>query len=111
VISRLTIENSYLHDVSVGMEVQSRANFNTIANNRIFDNGSTASYDISLPNGGGDIVSANVIEKGLHSETHKIISFMQAPASTSQPHLGTDAGHWANSSLTVDGDTFVLRPG
>ena len=105
-IDSLTVTDSYIHDADVGMEIQSRAENNTIDDNRIFDNSSTASYSISLPNGGDDVVSGNIIEKGLHSETNKIISFMQAPG-TGQPALGSSAGHWANSSLLVSDNTFV----
>jgi hypothetical protein len=105
-IGSLTVTDSYIHDAHVGMEIQSRAENNTIEDNRIFDNSNTASYSISLPNGGDDIVSSNIIEKGLHSETSKIISFMQA-AGTGQPTIGSDDGHWANSSLLVSDNTFV----
>jgi hypothetical protein len=106
-INSFTIENSYVHDANVGMEIQSRAKNNTIEGNRIFDNNSTASYSISLPNGGDDIVSGNVIEKGLHSQNHKtMIAFMQAPG-TGQPTLAGAHGHWAGSGLLVTGNTFV----
>lgn len=106
-INSLTITDSYFHDADAGMEIQSRAENNTIEDNRIFDNDSTASYSISLPNGGDDIVSGNIIEKGLHSQNHTtMIAFMQAPGS-GLPTMSNDQGHWANSSLTVSGNTFV----
>jgi hypothetical protein len=106
-IDSLTITNSYIHDANAGMEIQSRAENNTIEDNRIFDNNSTASYSISLPNGGDDIVTGNVIEKGLHSQNHTtMIAFMQAPG-TGLPTMSTDQGHWANSSLLVSDNTFV----
>ena len=106
-INLLTITNSYIHDAKVGMEIQSRAEKNTIEDNRIFDNNSTASYSISLPNGGDDIVSGNTIEKGLHSQNHTtMIAFMQAPG-TGLPTMSSTAGHWADSSLTVSHNTFI----
>jgi hypothetical protein len=106
-INSFTIENSYVHDADAGMEIQSRAENNTIEDNRIFDNNSTASYSISLPNGGDDIVSGNTIEKGLNSQNHTtMIAFMQAPGS-GPPTLPSDQGHWANSSLLVSDNTFV----
>ena len=106
-IDSLTISNSYIHDADAGMEIQSRAENNTIEDNRIFDNNSTASYSISLPNGGDDIVTGNIIEKGLHSQNHTtMIAFMQA-AGTGAPNASTDQGHWANSSLLVSDNTFV----
>ncbi len=107
VINSLTITNSYIHDADVGMEIQSRAENNTIEDNRIFDNNSTASYSISLPNGGDDIVSGNIIEKGLHSQNHTtMIAFMQASGS-GVPTVSSAQGHWAKSSLLVSDNTFV----
>jgi len=50
-IKQFTLTNSYIHDANVGHEVKSRAENNTITGNRIFDNGSTSSYSIDLPNG------------------------------------------------------------
>jgi hypothetical protein len=105
-IDSLTISNSYIHDADAGMEIQSRAENNTIEDNRIFDNNSTASYSISLPNGGVDTVSGNTIEKGLHSQNKTtMIAFMQAPG-TGLATLANN-GHWANSSLVVSDNTFV----
>ena len=106
-VDSLTITNSYIHNADAGMEIQSRAEHNTIEDNRILDNNSTASYSISLPNGGDDIVTGNIIEKGLHSQNHTtMIAFMQA-SGTGAPNLSTDEGHWANSSLLVSDNTFV----
>ncbi len=105
-IGSLTITNSYFHDVNAGHEIKSRAEVNTIENNRIYDNNSTASYSIDLPNGGQDIVSGNTIEKGLHSSTGKMISFLEAPG-TGSPVVGSGNGHWANSSLDVSDNTFI----
>ena len=50
-IANLTITNSYFHDAIVGHEIKSRAENTTITGSRIFDNNSTASYSIDLPNG------------------------------------------------------------
>jgi hypothetical protein len=86
--------------------IKSHAENNTIENNRIFDNNSTASYSIDLPNGGDDTVSGNIIEKGLRSATDKMILFLEAPGSD-QPAVGSDNEHWANSSLQVSDNTFV----
>jgi hypothetical protein len=107
-VDSFTITNSYIHDADAGMEIQSRAENNTIEDNRIFDNDSTASYSISLPNGGDDIVSGNIIEKGLNSENHTtMIAFMQAPGTETPPDFSNDQGHWANSSLLVSDNTFI----
>src|SRR4051812_28428502 len=50
-IASFTLTDSYIHDTREGHEVKSRAENNIITNNRIFDNNSTASYSIDLPNG------------------------------------------------------------
>ncbi len=50
-VGSLSITNSYFHDADAGHEIKSRAEVNTIENNRIFDNNGTASYSIDLPNG------------------------------------------------------------
>ena len=106
-IASLTVTGSYIHDANVGMEIQSRAENNTIEDSRIVDNNSTASYSISLPNGGKDLIADNVIEKGPNSENHtSIISYYQATGS-GVPQAGTDHGHWPNSQLTATGNTFV----
>ena len=110
-IGLLTITNSYIHDADAGMEIQSRAENNTIEDNRIFDNNSTASYSISLPNGGDDIVSDNIIEKCLHSQNKTtMIAFMQA-SGIGVVALGSKPGsyheYWANSSLVVSGNDFI----
>ena len=74
-IKQFTITNSYIHDANTGHEIKSRAMNNTIENNRIFDNGSTASYSIDLPDGGNAEVQGNVIEKGSNSGNPNVIAF------------------------------------
>jgi hypothetical protein len=105
-IGSFTITNSYIHDAKGGHEIKSRAQANDIENNRIFDNNSTASYSIDLPNGGLDTVSNNLIEKGLNSATSKMVAFLEAPGAGS-PNAGSDTGHWSNSSLTMNGNIFI----
>jgi hypothetical protein len=95
-VASLTITNSYFNGVSAGHEIKSRAAVNVIENNRILDLNGTASYSIDLPNGGQDVIADNVIEKGLHSQTGKMISFYEGIH-----------GHWANSSLTVSNNVFL----
>ncbi len=110
-IGSLTITNSYFHDANTGHEIKSRAEVNTIENNRILDNNGTTSYSIDLPNGGQDIVSGNIIEKGLHSETNKMISFLEAPGTgtlMSAPTTGTGpTRRW--SSVAIRSSTTRQR--
>jgi hypothetical protein len=74
-IASVTITNSYFHDANVGHEIKSRAVNNTIENNRIFDNNSTASYSIDLPNGGNATISGNQIQQGPNSENFYIFAY------------------------------------
>jgi hypothetical protein len=74
-IASFTLTNSYSHDTAEGHEVKSRAENNTITNNRIFDNASTSSYSIDLPNGGNAVISQNTIEQGAHGHNPVIIAY------------------------------------
>jgi hypothetical protein len=74
-IATLTITNSYIHDANVGHEIKSRAENTIITNDRIFDNNSTASYSIDLPNGGNATIQNNVIEQGPNSQNPSIIAY------------------------------------
>jgi hypothetical protein len=75
-IANFTLSNSYIHDVaSDGHEVKSRAANNVITDNRIFDNGSIASYSIDLPNGGNADIEGNIIQQGPNSENQTIITY------------------------------------
>ena len=74
-IADFSITNSYVHDANVGHEIKSRAANNTITNDRIFDNASTASYSIDLPNGGDATITNNVIEQGPNSQNPAIIAY------------------------------------
>lgn len=98
-IASFSLTSSYVHDAVVGHEVKTRAKVNLIQGNTIADNASTASYAIDLPNGGSDIVSGNMIEKGIHSSADVFIHF----------EGGQRAGQpiWAQSSLNVTDNVFV----
>ncbi len=74
-VGSFTMTNSYSHDTSEGHEVKSRAENNTITNNRIFDNASTSSYSIDLPNGGNAVISQNTIEQGANGHNPVIIAY------------------------------------
>ncbi len=95
-VNTLTIENSLFTDANVGHEIKSRALNTIIENNRIQDGpDSTASYEIDLPNGGNALIQNNTIEKGPQSQNPFMVTF------------GEEGNVYANSSLTVDGNTFV----
>ena len=95
-IGSLTIDGSYLHDAVVGHEIKSRAQQTTITNSRIEDGPSgTASYSIDLTNGGNALIKGNTIEQGPLSQNPGIITF------------GEEGGVYANSSLTVTGNTIL----
>jgi hypothetical protein len=66
-LGNFKVTNSYFHDAVEGHELKSRALNSDIENNRIFDNNSTASYSIDLPNGGNAIVKNNIIQQSPNS--------------------------------------------
>ncbi len=80
-VARFTLTNSYIHDTVVGHEIKSRALDNVITGNRIFDNNSTASYSIDLPNGGNATISGNVIQQGPNTQNPAIIAYGEEGAS------------------------------
>ena len=74
-IASLSITNSYFHDASEGHEIKSRAESTTITGSRIYDNNSTASYSVDLPNGGNATIQNDVIQQGPNSDNPAIISY------------------------------------
>ena len=74
-VGTFTITNSYIHDANVGHEIKSRAYDTVIENNRIFDNNSSASYDIDIPNGGNVTVTGNQIEQGPNTQNPYIMTY------------------------------------
>ena len=95
-VASFTLTNSYIHDVTNGHEVKSRAANNVITNNRIFDNQSSASYSLDLSNGGNATITGNLIEQGPNSPNQNIIAYGEE---------GLVAGHTNNVSMT--GNTIV----
>ena len=94
-IANLTITNSYFHDAIVGHEIKSRAENTTITGSRIFDNNSTASYSIDLPNGGNATIQNNVIQQGPNSGNPAIIAY------------GEEGGLHAGTTVVVANNTIV----
>ena len=88
-INAFTITNSYIHDADEGHEIKSRAANNTITGNRIFDNNSTASYSIDLPNGGNANIANNVIEQGANTHNAFIIAYGEEESPSNPGNPGT----------------------
>lgn len=94
-IAQFTLTNSYVHDANTGHEVKSRAENNTITNNRIFDNGGNGSYAIDLPNGGNATISGNTIEKGANAGNPVTIAY------------GEEGSLHAGTALSVTNNAIV----
>ncbi len=100
----LTFRNNYSHDANVGHNLKSRAQTNTIVNNRFSSTapgttGSTASgqpsYEIDLPNAGTAYIIGNVI---------------QQPAANQNPHMvsyGMEGATNPGQDLYVVNNTFL----
>ncbi len=71
----VTLTGSYSHGAKVGHLIKSRGYVNHIVYNRITDElGTTASYEIDLPNGGTSYVIGNFIEQSAASQNPNIVS-------------------------------------
>ncbi len=109
-IQQFTLTNSYVHDANVGHEVKSRAENNTINNNRIFENNSTSSYSIDLPNGGNATISGNTIEQGPNGQSGIMIPYGEEGGSSTVSgtiHAGTNVSFTSN---TVVNDLTAHTP-
>ncbi len=94
-IANLTITNSYFHDANEGHEIKSRAENTTVTGSRIFDNNSTASYSIDLPNGGNATIQNDVIQQGPRSDNPAIIAY------------GEEGSLHTGTSVTIANNTIV----
>lgn len=103
-IAQFTITDSYIHGANAGHEIKSRAESNTITDNRILDNNSTSSYSIDLPNGGDATISGNVIEQGPNGANGNIIAYGEEGGSSTlsgTKHTGT-AVSFTNNTVVND---------
>jgi Ca2+-binding RTX toxin-like protein len=98
----LLIEDSYIHSVfSQGHQIKSRAQFNTIINNRIEDLPQVAtttygsSYSIDISDGGVAVIRGNTIEKGPYSRNKYIIAY------------AAEGERWPDNTLLVEDNHFV----
>ena len=107
-IANFTLTNSYVHDTSVGHEVKSRAANNVITGNRIFDNGSSASYSIDLPNAGAATITGNIIEQGAATQNPAILAYGEEGASNAGRTVSVRDNTIVNDS---PGGYLLLNPG
>lgn len=70
-----TLRFCYSHDAKEGHLVKTRAYTNYILYNRLMSLSSTASYELTFPNGGIAFVIGNVIEQGPNTDNSAIIDY------------------------------------
>jgi len=100
-----TLRASYSHGAVKGNLVKTRAYKNFVLYNRITDeSGTTASYEIDIPNGGTSYVIGNLIEQSAESENDNIVE--SGAEGASNP---TNALYVVNNTVVNDQDngTFV----
>ncbi|TQK05266.1 hypothetical protein [Herbaspirillum sp. SJZ107] len=113
-VRSLTFRYSYSHDANVGHNLKSRAQVNTIYNNRFSSTApgqtsSTAagspSYEVDLPNAGTSYVIGNVIEQPAANSNPNILAYGEEGAS----NPGKDLYVVNNTFLNDAGSgTFVM---
>jgi hypothetical protein len=83
-----TLRYSYSHGANVGHLVKTRAEQNFILYNRITDEtGTTASYEIDIPNGGTSYVIGNLIEQSAASQNPTIVTTGEEGTTNSDQHF------------------------
>ena len=97
-VNSFTLENSYVHSGIVAHEVNDRAYFSRIENNRIVDTeNSSASFGINLGRGGTALIRGNAIEKGQNAVNGILV------------HVGEEGPLYSNTNVQVVGNTLVSR--
>lgn len=95
-VNSFTMENTYVHGGIVAHEVNDRAFFSRIEDNRIVDtDASNASFGINLGRGGNALIRNNQIEKGPHAANGILV------------HVGGEGPTYANTNVQVVGNTLV----
>lgn len=88
---------NYLHHVSMGHQLKTRARWNLIAYNRMTDEADgNSSYAIDVPNGGLAFVIGNVLQKGVEADNSTLIAYGEEGLTP----------HW-NHRLYVASNTLV----
>ena len=109
-IAKFTLSNSYVHDTPEGHEVKSRAATNVITGNRIFDNTSTASYTIDLPNGGNATIQNNTIEQGPNTHNPAMIAYGEEGIPANYGRSVAFTGNTIVNDDAASNASFVLNP-
>lgn len=95
-IARLELSGSRFNSGYRGHLVKSRARYNDIRYNFLFDGPEgEASYEIDLPNGGVSFVIGNLIGQGRRSHNPVVVAF------------GAEGEPWPDSALYLSHNTFV----
>ncbi len=100
-----TLRYSYSHGAKVGHLVKTRAYANYILYNRITDEtGTTASYEIDIPNGGTSYVIGNLIEQAATSQNPNIVTTGEEGTTNPDQHF-----YFVNNTVVNDlgSGTFV----
>ena len=93
-----TLRYSYSHGAKVGHLVKTRAYVNFITYNRITDEtGTTASYEIDIPNGGTSYVIGNLIEQSATSQNPNIVTTGEEGTSNPDQHF-----YFVNNTVVND---------
>lgn len=84
----VTLRESYSHGAVVGHLFKTRAAENFILYNRLTDeDGTTASYELDVPNGGTTFVIGNLIEQSAASQNGGIVEYAAEGATNPDQHL------------------------
>lgn len=95
-IARLSISGSYFHTAFRGHLIKSRARYNDIRYNLIYDGPEgEASYEIDLPNGGIAYVVGNIIGQSAKTQNPVVISY------------GAEGDTWPENELTLSHNTLL----
>jgi len=106
-VKSLTFRYNYSHDANVGHNLKSRAQVNTIYNNRFSSSGAgKPSYEIDLPNAGTSYVIGNVIEQPASNSNPNILAYGEEGASNPGKDLYVVNNTFLNDSGS--GGTFVM---
>lgn len=100
-----TLRYSYSHGAKVGHLVKTRSYVNFITYNRITDEtGTTASYEIDIPNGGTSYVIGNLIEQSATTQNPTIVTTGEEGTSNPDQHF-----YFVNNTVVNDlgSGTFV----
>jgi hypothetical protein len=103
--ANFTLRYSYSHGAKVGHLVKTRALVSFITYNRITDEtGTTASYEIDIPNGGTSYVIGNLIEQSATSQNPQIVTTGEEGTTNPDQHF-----YFVNNTVVNDlgSGTFV----